>query len=177
MKTAHASRRFALIALVAIGTLSSAVTAFAQGRNCPESHDQTIALTPGHPTTFRLDVENGESAQISIFQYPLGGVLQQTGASPLEFVFTPQYGFNGSTEFTYRIIPPYDCNRTVQLGRVQLVGGYSDSTAAGLVPTVPHSVCGVGSFAPLALSVVMIATAGGRLRRKRTRERRFSSSR
>lgn len=176
MKTAHASRRFVFMALAAIAPLTSAVSTFAQGRNCPESHDQTIALTPGHPTTFSLDVENGETAQISIFQYPLGGVLQQTGASPLEFVFTPQYGFNGSTEFTYRIIPPYDCNRTVQLGRVQLVGGYADSTAAGLVPTVPHTVCGVGSFAPLTLSVLTIATAGGRRRRKTAWANRVPSS-
>ena len=126
----------------------------AQARNCPTSADQIVTVAAGHPTTFRLNVTDLGNGRITIFQYPLGGVLQQTGATPLDFVFTPQFGFNGSTEFTYRIQPPFDCPGSVQLGRVTLVGGFADSTAVGLVPTVAPTVCGIGLFAPALLSMI-----------------------
>lgn len=147
---------FALFVCAAIG--SNAAQSHAQGRNCPESADQIVVVTPGQPVSFRLDVENLGDAQLSVFQYPLGGVLQQNPSSPLDFVFVPKIGFNGTTEMTYRIIPPFDCPRTVQLNRVQLVGGFTDGTAPGLVPTLPPTLCGIGSFAPLAMALLLIST-------------------
>lgn len=129
---------------------------FAQGRNCPETADQTVFVSPGQPVAFRLNVQNIGDAQLTIFQYPLGGVLQQSGPSSIDFTFVPQLGFNGTTEMTYRIIPPYDCARSVQLGRVQLVGGFTDGTATGLVPTLPPTICGLGSFAPLSLCAIAL---------------------
>ena len=169
MNLAYPSRRavFAFVASVVAVVPTAGV--FAQSRNCPESRDQVIAVTPGRPTFIQLDVSNADNAQITIFQYPLGGVLQQSGGSATEFTFLPQESFNGSTEFTYRVTPPFDCPRTVQLGRVRLIGGFSDSTAAGLVPTVPHGVCGIGLFAPLALTALS-ALAVTTTRRRRMRK-------
>jgi hypothetical protein len=98
----------------------------------------------------------GEFTQVTIFQYPLGGVLQQAGPTPLDFVFVPNADFNGTTSFMYRITPPAGCPRGTELRRVDLAGGYSDSTAAGLVPTVPPHLCGVSISLAVVTSAMMI---------------------
>lgn len=138
----------------------------AQTIACPESTDQVVVVTPGRPSVFNLNVKNLGAGQVTVFTYPLGGTLQPTGGSPLEFVFTPQYGFNGTTEFTYRILPPFDCERAVHLGRVTLVGGYADSTVVGLVPTLPPTICGLGTLVPLAVVSGAFLAAGMRRRRR-----------
>jgi len=161
-----------VLVLLALRLISAPANLRAQAeapdRNCPENADQVIAVTPGQPAIFRIAVHHLGDGQVSIFQYPLGGSLQQSGPTPLDFVFIPQQDFNGSTDLTYRVIPPFGCPRTVQLGRVTLVGGHADSTAVGLVPTVPSTLCGIGSFAPLG--IVGITLFRTQRRGRRTRE-------
>jgi hypothetical protein len=114
--------------------------ASADDRNCPSVSDQVVNVTPGQPVSFRVDVRNPEGSGISIFQYPLGGILEQAGPTGqqsssfalLDFTFIPGAEFRGSTTFTYRLTPPVGCGRGVLLGKVTLVGGPADSTASGL---------------------------------------------
>lgn len=136
--------------------------------NCPRQTDQLVLVPVGQPVAFSLDVFDLGEGSISIFQYPLGGILQQTG--PTEFVFVPQIDFRGTAEMTYRLTPPAGCPRGVILGKVTLAGGNAGSlregnatTAAGLVepPVEPgifeliaagliSNACGLG-FAPMSL--------------------------
>lgn len=185
-----------IIAATATCTLQVAAhRCLAQPRNCPEALDQLVIVEPGVPTAFRLHVVNvvernrdgfapwddrsgfdaevdgaeprSSSAQISVFQYPLGGVLQQTGPTPLDFVFVANADFNGTTEFTYRINPPAGCPGGFVLGSVTLAGGASDGTAAGVVPTVPTRLCGVSLPHALSTAALSIAFVGSRVRKRR----------
>jgi hypothetical protein len=140
-----------------------------QGRNCPSVVDQLVPVTPGTAAAFRLNVVNGEAGGISVFQYPLGGVLQSAGPTALDFVFIPTAGFAGTTTFTYRLTPPSECGGGAMLGRVTLVAGPAQGTASGLAVHDPaRGLCGAGLL-PLAMSCGMIASGGCRRRRGRKR--------
>lgn len=153
----------ALVAAMHVG----AATARAQVRLCPQLEDQRVLVEEGRPTAFRVRVTGLGDGDISIFQFPLRGILQQAGPTPLDFVFVPAAGFNGTTEFAYRVIPPADCDQTnVLIGRVTLAGGTAPGTAVGLAP--PPGLCGIG---PLGLALLgaglaaRAARAGGGRRR------------
>lgn len=138
--------------------------------NCPTQSDQAVIVPPGRPVAFRLLINDLGEGTVSIFQYPAGGILEQTGPSPLDFVFVPQIDFRGTTVFTYRLTPPTGCPRSVVLGRVTLAGGnagslaeQNETTASGLVdpPAQPglfdlvaagliSNACGVG-IVPMGL--------------------------
>lgn len=167
--------RFAVIAPAAYILLASALPCAAQARNCPAASDQLVVVNPGEPTVFRLAVDGFDAstsggstsgAIVSVFQYPLGGVLQQSGPTPLDFVFLANPDFNGTTLFTYRLTPPTGCPGGTQFGQVDLVGGFSDSTASGLVPTVPPRLCGVtfplGVVASALACLIGVRARGGR---------------
>ena len=127
-------------------------------RNCPAITDQFVIISKTHPTAFRLNVFNLGDSTISIFQFPLGGVLQQPGPTPLDFVFVPMPDFGGTTTFAYRLIPPPGCSVDYPVGYVTLAGGTADGTDAGLNDPPVEELCGEGfsflfPFALLALFV------------------------
>lgn len=101
-------------------------------RNCPTFENQSVIISKGGPTAFRLNVTDLGDGTVSIFQFPLGGILQQPGPTPLDFIFVPMPDFGGTTTFTYRLTPPVGCGHGVQLGKVTLAGGVSDGTDYGL---------------------------------------------
>lgn len=136
------------------------------GRNCPTVEDQLVVIDRNQPTAFRLRVRDLGDGDVSVFQFPLGGVLEQAGPTPLDFVFIPETDFNGTTTFTYRLTPPFECPRSVQLGRVTLAGGTTTGTAVGLPAESRPLLCGVSLFGPLAITIGLIG-ATNRLRRKR----------
>ena len=155
-------------------------TAAAQ-QNCPTQSDQAVIVPPGRPVAFRLLVSDLGQGAVSIFQYPAGGILEQTGPSPLDFIFVPQLDFRGTTVFTYRLTPPSGCPRSVVLGRVTLASGnagslaeQNETTASGVVdpPAQPglfdliaagliSSACGVG-IVPMGLIAGMAMLLGKR---------------
>ena len=111
-------------------------------RNCPQAADQLIIVGPA-PVAFRLNVANfSADSTVSIFQYPLGGILEQPGPTDLDFIFVPMADFRGTTTFTYRLTPPRGCGNGTTLRTVTLAGGTAESTASGLV--VPEEACGIG---------------------------------
>ncbi len=135
-------------------------------RNCPKLVDQSVIISKTGPTEFRLRVFDLGDGTISIFQYPLGGILEQPGPTPLDFVFVPTPDFGGTTTFTYRLTPPFGCDHGVQMGKVTLAGGLSDGTDSGLNdPPKDESnwlldLCGAGLPLLLPFTVLsMIATA------------------
>jgi len=128
----------------------------AQLQRCPEIRDQLVIVEQGQPTAFRLDVRGLGDGDVGVFQFPARGILEQTGPGPLDFVFLPAADFNGTTEFTYRVIQSVDCDRAgVQLGRVTLVGGTAAGTAIGLAP--PPTFCGVGPIGLLMLGCCLVS--------------------
>ncbi|RIK68140.1 MAG: hypothetical protein DCC65_04795 [Planctomycetota bacterium] len=151
--------------------------------NCPKLSDQLVLVTTAQPVAFQLDVTDLGTGTVSVFQYPLGGILEQVG--PLEFVFVPQLDFRGTTQLTYRVTTPVGCPQASLLGRVTLAGGNAGSleeenatTAIGLVepPKEPDlfelvavgivsSACGLG-FAPMSVVTFAMLVAGGRWRRR-----------
>lgn len=141
----------------------------AQERNCPLVANQVIQICCGQPVTFHLAVTNPELSIISIFQYPLGGILQQTGPTQLDYSFVPGRDFPGTTSFTYRVTPPAGCLNGVKLGHVDLVGGPATTTAAGLpvnpdtgiAPASPPQgiACGFGVFPALLFTGLSLLAA------------------
>ncbi len=143
--------------------LFAAADAGAQGGICPDVQDQLVVVAEGQPAAFRLKVENLGDADVSVFQFPLRGILEQTGPSPLDYVFVPGANFNGTTGFVYRISPPLGCPGGELLGRVTLAGGTAEGTAIGLIPE--PGLCGVG-FAGLTMTCCIVAgVRHGRRRR------------
>lgn len=165
-----------LCALVALKATLPGVpapqSADAQTRNCPEAYDQFVGVSGG-AVAFRLHIDNPDDSRISIFQYPLGGILEQTGPTDLDYVFVPSADFRGTTTFTYRLIPPLGCTRSTQLGRVTLAGGplpggSIDTAPSGLVPPPEApATCGV-----LPLPLFASAGAVGFAARRRSRRTR-----
>lgn len=163
--------------------LTSGSNAGAQTRNCPIQKDQTVTVPSGGVAHFKLDVTNADDARISIFQYPLDGILEQSTGSPLEFTFISQPEFNGSSVFTYRLDPPPGCENGTVLGKVTLVGGSALGTASGIQQEVKHeptpletfvttfiaaskaNPCGLGAVLPLTLTGALLFVA------QRTRRR------
>lgn len=156
--------------------LSSAALAFAQnagigdptdddrssgayGRNCPEAGDATIVVDPVAATTLRLPVKNAANADVSIYEFPLGGDFVQSGQSQLVYVFVPDAEFDGQATLRYRVTPKADCDGPAQLGKVTLVGSHSVAPPVpGHLPGFHHRACGLG-----AAHVVMLASAGAML--------------
>ena len=160
-------------------------------RNCPIIADQVVNVQGGQPVVFTLSIENPVGSSISIFQYPLGGVTEQNGPTPLDFTFIPGSDFSGSTTLTYRVTPPVGCTHSAMLGKVTLVGGPATSTASGLevdsttgltpAPQNDQSVqdlitllaltrgsgglCGLGLFAPVLLTAAGLSIIQRRSRR------------
>jgi hypothetical protein len=130
-----------LICALSIGGLPESVNA-QDGRNCPIALDQYVIVGSG-PAAFSARVENfNDKCQLSIFQYPLGGILEQPGPTPLDFLFVPETDFRGTTTFSYRLTVPRGCGNGTILKTVTLARGTSESTASGVVP--PPTVCGAG---------------------------------
>jgi hypothetical protein len=144
-----------VVALITINIASAqnAGTSAQQGRNCPEIHEQTVIVHPGHATRFVLHITQPEGSSISIFQYPENGLLQQVTDDSTEFVFLPAEEFSGSTGFTYRLEPPRGCGNGAKLGKVTLIGGVANGTAEGQVP--------VDEIDPLIAALFPLATVCG----------------
>lgn len=124
--------RRAVIVCAAITSIATAGRLDAQTRNCPTVSSQVIRADSGQTAIFRLRATNAETSAITIFQYPLGGILQQVGPTALDYAFVPGPDFNGTTDFTYRLTPPFGCGDGALLGRVTIVGSPATSTAEGL---------------------------------------------
>lgn len=154
---------FALCAALMLAQ-SVAMDVRAQDGICPDIQDQLVIVTESQPTAFRLDVKNLGDAKVSIFQFPLRGILEQTGPSPLDYAFVPGANFNGTTSLVYRVSPPLSCPGGEMLGRVTFAGGTAEGTAIGLVPET--GVCGVGAIglAVAGFAVAVIRRAGRRRR-------------
>lgn len=156
----------ALCAIV-LGSLILLSTARAEPPpNCPKLANQSVIISKSGPTAFQLNVTDLGRGTISIFQFPLGGILQQPGPTPLDFVFVPNPDFGGTTTFTYRLTPPVGCDRGMQMGKVTLAGGVSDGTDFGLNEPPKEDpnqwlldLCGTGLQLLLPMTVAgMIAT-------------------
>ena len=162
-------QRIAVWGLCAVTLLGIAESASAQlqARNCPQVENQLVFVALSQSTAFRLSVTELGEGEVSIFQFPLNGSLEQAGPSPLDFVFIPEAGFDGSTDFTYRVIPPLGCPRSVQLGRVTLAAGTAPGTPVGFATPADIDVhlCGIGLFAPMAIGCGFLGALI--LRRKR----------
>ncbi len=163
MKERSTRCALALCATVIV-TQYPAADANAQDGICPDVQDQLVIVVEGQPVAFRLNVKNLGNADVSIFQFPLRGILDQTGPSALDYVFVPGANFNGTTNFVYRISPPLGCGGGELLGRVTFAGGTAEGTAVGLIPE--PGLCGVGT---VGLAMTCCAVAGvlrtGRRRR------------
>lgn len=136
-------RKLSICLFVAGATAGYAATANAQtGRNCPVAVDQTVLVGPG-PIEFTLNIQNYTANDIvSIFQYPLGGILEQ-GPTPVDFVFVPMTDFRGTTTFTYRLQTSSGCGSLSVLKTVTLARGTAESTASGVVPPPQPTLCGI----------------------------------
>ena len=134
-------------------------------RNCPSLEDQSVIISTTGPTAFKLRVADLGDGTVNIFQFPLGGILQQPGPTPLDFIFVPMPDFGGTTTFTYRLTPPVGCDRGTQLGKVTLAGGVSDGTDSGLnAPrTGLFDLCGAGLPLLFTLTVLGMIVAGRRV--------------
>ena len=163
-------------AVIAICMLSMANAAFAQnagigdptederpagafGRNCPEALDATFVVDPVATTSIRLPVTNSANADVSIYEFPIGGDLIHAGQSQLIYLFVPDASFDGRATLRYRVTPMDDCDGGAQFGSVTLVGNHpSAPPVPGHLPFLPHGACGLG-----AAHVVMLASAGAML--------------
>lgn len=159
--------------VLVICILSTAAAAFAQnagigdptdddqvsgafGRNCPEARNATIVVDPVATTTILLPVTNADNADVSIYEFPLGGDFVQSGQSQLVYVFVPDVEFDGRATLRYRVTPKDDCDGPAQLGSVTLVGSRPTAPPVpGYHPGFHHRACGLG-----AAHVVMLASAG-----------------
>lgn len=131
----------------------------AYGRNCPEARDATLVVDPVATTTIRLPVTNAANADVSIYEYPLGGDFVQSGQSQLVYVFVPDAEFDGQATLRYRVTPKDDCDGPAQLGKVTLVGSHPAAPPVpGGLPDFHRRACGIG-----ASHVVMLASAGAML--------------
>ncbi len=165
-------RRISFVCLFACALCFTPTTAQAQfgAANCPEAPDAAVAVEVGQPVLVRLPVVSPDGARVSIFQSPIGGVLQPVDDDGLDYIFIADSTFTGISELTYRVRPPFDCRENVLLGRVQLVGApgavaVADDETAPLT-FAPRSfapvACGLGVSAPLLLASLMLE---GRRRR------------
>lgn len=141
-------------------------------RNCPKLANQSVIISKTEPTAFQLNVTDLGRGTISIFQFPLGGILEQPGPTPLDFIFVPNPDFGGTTTFTYRLTPPDGCARGLQMGKVTLAGGVSDGTDYGLnepPKPQPHNwlldLCGAGLPLLLPLTLMGLVVTKRRIRK------------
>jgi|GEM_PF-3214777 len=163
------------ICLFAAAISFTPVSAQAQfgAANCPEALDAAVAVGVGQPVLVRLPVASPDGARVSIFQPPIGGLLQPVDDDGLDYIFIADSTFTGSSELTYRVRPPFDCRENLLLGRVQLVGA-PGAFAVAEGETAPltfeprsfaPSLCGLGITAPLLLGCMLLE--GRRQRRRR----------
>ncbi|MFH1418103.1 MAG: hypothetical protein ABII12_07470 [Planctomycetota bacterium] len=155
MKSTHA-----VAALLVCAAVVAALPRTAAAQNCPTVYDQVVVVSTGQPATFTLQGSFLEESEITVFQYPLGGIIEQTGERSTDFVFVPYEDFSGMTTFTYRVTPPSHCSENVLLGTVTLVGG----TAERQPPPIDPGLCGLGLLPPLALTGCLIAAVPFRRR-------------
>lgn len=156
--TLHA-RALSLCAAVVVVWAASAEAQFYQP-TCPTVTNQTVSVASDEATTIELDVENLGSGRVSIFQYPYGGDVEQSGSDPLVFTFIPDDGFSGTTTFMYRVTPESGCRQGAFLGTVTLVG---PTTGRQYVkPNV--KACGVGTGMALAFTAIVGLACRGRRR-------------
>ncbi len=156
MKSTHTIAAL-LVCAATVGGIPPTVSA----QNCPTVQDQVVVVGTGRPAAFTLQGSFLDESEITPFQYPLGGIVEQTGERSTDFVFIPYEGFSGMTTFTYRVTPPGDCRENALLGTVTIVGG----TAERQPPPVDPSLCGLGLFPPLMLTSCLIAVIPIRKRR------------
>ena len=154
------TKRSSIYLLLTIAIFTAPAVRADETRNCPFISDQVINVEVGHATIFQLTIQNPVGSTISIYQYPLGGALQQSGPTPLDFVFLPGKEFNGFSVFTYRIQPPFGCPEDRTLGKVSFMGGQAAGTTTGITidpntgvaPVNPLAeLCGLG-MTPLFMS-------------------------
>ena len=136
-------QRTAIGLCFALCAVSAAAPASAQSYDCPEVVDQYVSVVPGTPSAFALAGRNLSRCEISIFQYPLGGDLVQTGPSELDWVFIPHDDFTGVTTFKFRVTPPDSCRSAFAIGKVTFAGG----STGRLTPPVEEG-CGAGFLFP-----------------------------
>ncbi len=151
MTTTLVSR--AVLLCAAITPFITDTGAVAQTRNCPTVSNQVVRMDSGRSAIFRLAATNADTSTVSVFQYPLGGILEQVGPTPLDYAFIPGPEFRGTTEFSYRLTPPYGCGDGALLGKVSFVGAPATSTAEGLDvdPETGISPINTNDLDPLAL--------------------------
>lgn len=159
-------------AVIAFCILSTSATAFAQnagigdptederpagafGRNCPEARDATFVVDSVATTSIRLPVTNAANADVSIYEFPIGGDFVHAGQSQLIYVFVPDASFDGRATLRYRVTPTDDCDGGAQFGSVTLVGNSSAPPVPNQLPGFYHRACGIG-----AAHVLMLASAG-----------------
>jgi hypothetical protein len=129
------------------------------GRNCPEARDATFVVDPVATTAILLPVTNAENADVSIYEFPLGGDIVHAGPSQRRYFFVPDASFDGRATLRFRITPKDDCDGGAQLGSVTLVGGLPPAPPVpDGIPDFHHGHCGIG-----ASHVVMLASAGAML--------------
>lgn len=157
MKSTHA-----IVALLVCAATFVVLPHAASAQNCPVVQDQVVVVSTGRPATFTIQGSNLEESEITTFQYPLGGVVEQAGDRPTDFVFIPYEDFSGITTFTYRVTPPSECRENALLGTVTIVGG----TAERQPPPVDPGLCGLGLFPLLTLTACLIAASPIRKRRR-----------
>lgn len=164
--TPKSLRRLSTICLFVVAISLTPATAQGQfgAANCPEALDAAVAVEVGQPMLIRLPVISPDGARVSIFQPPIGGLLQPVDDIGLDYIFIADSTFNGRSELTYRVRPPFDCPENVLLGRVQLVGApgaiavAQDQTAplAFAPRSFAPAVCGLGVTAPLLLGCLLL---------------------
>jgi len=143
----------------------------AVGRNCPTLQDRAYIVDRIAPTPFQLPVFNAENADVSIYQYPIGGDIVQTGPSQLDYVFVPDASFDGRATVRFRITPKNDCDGSTNVGSIELLSGVAPVPTLGVNPHNHLRACGIG-----ASHVMMLASAGAMLvfavqRRRPTRSK------
>jgi len=127
---------------------------------CPTVTNQTVSVAADRTTTIELNIENLGGGRVSIFQYPYGGDLEQSGSDPIEFIFIPDDGFSGTTTFMYRVTPESGCRKGALLGTVTLVG----PTTGRQYVKQNVKACGVGTGLALAFTAVVGLAWRGRRR-------------
>ena len=140
----------------------------ALARNCPAVSDALVVVAPNGPTSFSLPVTNGENADVTVFQFPLGGQVLHTGPSEIDYVFIPDASFDGRATLRFRVTTDNDCGGGTMVGAVTLAGGTRHQPGPGVSGgLIGEGGCGVGviGVALMAQFGVLLVVAAQRWRR------------
>jgi len=156
---------------MARGTLRQSLSIFAMGlafaiaaarpdralaRNCPSVSDALVVVAPDGPTPFTLPVTNGENADVTVFQFPLGGQVLHVGPTAIDYVFIPDASFDGRATLRFRVSADNDCGGGTMVGAVTLAGGtIHQPVPGGAGGLIGEGRCGVG-----VLGVTLMAQFG-----------------